>query len=191
MPKVTIEPEALAIMALHAQKHSRDAVFGLLIGKSGTQIQSALPVCHGPPPTRPLAEMAMRMASETIVGWYTAPALLEDTKAGPVALRLAASLETGGVEPTLVVLQNKELATWIESGNGKAAVAYGKDFGGQYLEPLETVLAKSESAQQAVTKAISAGVSVMDLVDHYDGDGKDVYGKNAALTDLVQQTCKQ
>jgi hypothetical protein len=176
--KVVVQPQAFVEMTLHAVRHKHEAVHGLLLGsceKNVITITDAVAVSHGAP-TRPLVETAIGLAQAkteaTIVGWYTAPPLLNDTKPGPVALRMAANLETDKVDPTLIVIQNAALAASLK-GEGKpddVLQALGKDFGKQWLDPLEISLENPSNALKSVKDAVEKGVQLNDFVDHLDGD---------------------
>jgi Uncharacterised protein family (UPF0172) len=159
-------------------------------------VHDAVPVSHGTP-TRPLIETAIGLIEAsssqeaesnncTIVGWYTAPTLLNDTRPGPIALRMAANFEvkkgvnnatTGGEvqhQPsTLLVLQNAAIGPCLQGKANTAAndvvKALGKDFGDQYLEPIDLVVDNGEAACQAVAQAYKANISCNDLVDHFNG----------------------
>ncbi len=131
---------------------------------------------HGTP-TRPLVETALgliqtNIGQKTIVGWYTAPALLQDTKAGPVALRMVANLETDDVEPVLLVLQNEKLAA-CRKGEGTAEnllKAFGKDdLGGQWVRPLECTIKDASSAIEQMKTGTSSSPTIHDFVDHLEG----------------------
>ena len=175
--KVVIKPEAFTAILLHAVHHKHDSVHGVLVGSSTKDtitVHKAVAVSHGAP-TRPVVETALGLiqakSDDTIVGWYTAPALLEDSKPGPVALRMAANLETDQVEPTLLVVQNAGLAACLK-GEGKAEdaiEALGKDFGKQWLAPLDLTLESPTEALKSVKDSIAKGVKINDLLDHLDG----------------------
>ena len=173
--KVVVLPQAFTEMTLHAMRHSHATIHGLLLGTVQADrltVQDAVPVCHGAP-TRPLVETVLGLVPQKeIVGWYTAPALLEDTKPGPVALKMVASLvpdqKTENV--TLLVMNNMALATALKAG-GKPEdilVALGKDLGDQWLEPLPLSLEKD--AWKSVQDAVEKGVKINDFVDHLEGD---------------------
>lgn len=175
--KVSVEASALVLMMQHSVSHKNEAIHGLLLGSvTGDTIivQNAVAVCHGTP-TRPIVETAIGLvqqkAENTIVGWYTAPALLNDKKPGPVALRMAASLETDEFEPTLLVLQNTVLAACLK-GEGKMndiLCAFGKDdLGGQWVRPLDLTVKDSSSAVEQVKTGGKEPIS--DFVDHLEGD---------------------
>ncbi|GAX23699.1 hypothetical protein FisN_12Hh276 [Fistulifera solaris] len=168
--KVSVEPSALLIVTQHAASHPYEAIHGLLVGPMAGVVQNAIPVCHGTP-TRPLVETAMGLIhNKTIVGWYTAPALLHDTKAGPVALRMAANLETKDLEPVLLVLQNAKLVA-CRNGEGnvdKLLEAFGKDdLGGQWVRPLECTVQDASSAIEQMKT--SNPPTIHDFVDHLEG----------------------
>ncbi|GAX15028.1 hypothetical protein FisN_12Lh276 [Fistulifera solaris] len=173
---VSVEPSALLCITQHAAAHPYEAIHGVLIGPRAGIVQAAIPVCHGTP-TRPLVETALgliqtNIGQKTIVGWYTAPALLQDTKAGPVALRMVANLETDDVEPVLLVLQNEKLAA-CRKGEGTAEnllKAFGKDdLGGQWVRPLECTIKDASSAIEQMKTGTSSSPTIHDFVDHLEG----------------------
>jgi hypothetical protein len=199
---VVVQPQAFASMVLHALNHKYETVHGILLGQCSqttTTVTDAVPVCHGAP-TRSLVETAIGLIQANkkksdgdesgvvvVVGWYTAPALLEDTKPGPVALRMAANLETPEVHSTLIVIQNPGLVACLK-GEGKAEdvlQAYGKDFGKQFLDPIKTLLQNPADALGVVKRAIDKGIVVGDLVDHFDGDADTAWYPNTALVKLL------
>jgi hypothetical protein len=175
--KVSVEPLALVSITQHAASHKYEAIHGLLVGTVAGDhhvvVQNAVPVCHGTP-TRPLVETAIGLiqtkTDNTIVGWYTAPALLHDTKAGPVALRMAANLETDRLEPVLLVLQNDNLVACRkgEGNTDKLLEAFGKDdLGGQWVRPLECTVKDASSAMEQMKTGSQQ--TIHDLVDHLQG----------------------
>ena len=176
-------------MALHAIRHKHESVHGALLGKivvndsvQTVQVHSAVAIAHGTP-TKPLVEMAMGILSHlldsttdvTVVGWYTAPLLANDTRPGPVALRMMstiASTTTPSHEPVLLVLQNNSLGSFVKGGDSAAssiAKAFGKDFGQQWLQPIEGVtLQDSVVASRATREALQQDLILHDFVDHVD-----------------------
>lgn len=193
--EVVVAPKAFVMMALHGVRHRHESVHGLLLGRQDNQrciitVEDAVPVSHGAP-TVPIVEAAIGMiqarlegisdssGSWTIVGWYTAPMLLDDNKASPPALRMAANLATGSdgsskMDPVLLVLNNATVAgflnNWKSTGDNPIQ-GYGRDFGDQWLEPVSTILAKHSGGfvGTIASKAFSNGTLVNDLVDHLDG----------------------
>jgi len=187
---VVVEPQAFVSIALHAIQYPNDSVHGILVGSfipttSTVVIEDAVPVSHGAP-TKPLAEMALGLfecsnkknEGSSVVGWYTAPMLKEDAHAGPVALRMAASLASSSsssaasMDPVLVVVQNKALGDLIKNNStGKVPdvlKAFGRDFGKQWLEPLKVTVEDSAKAGRAAREAASQKVEVVDFVDHLE-----------------------
>lgn len=201
---VTVLPAAAVAIALHSIRHKSSSVHGLLLGrceggdkkKNGTTtrvvVTDAVPVSHGAP-SMPVVETALGLlqqhckskdkddaAAVHIVGWYTAPMLLEDTRPGPVALRMAANLATaatasGEQEPILLVVQNKELAaafkgtvTAVDSTNQSFVKALVRDFGNQWLDPVTTVMEQPKDVATAIQQAAKQGIMVSDLIDHFE-----------------------
>ncbi|KAL3932427.1 MAG: hypothetical protein SGARI_003964 [Bacillariaceae sp.] len=144
--KVEIRPEVLVLMASHASSHPTTSVHGVLIGNAAgktLKVTNAYPICHETP-TKTLVETSLAMvqssldgnnggngSSSKIMGWYTAPELLGDTKPAPVALRVVASLEDGndGLQPVLIVLNNEAIVNGNGSSTKELVTAFGKDFG--------------------------------------------------------------
>ena len=183
-PKVVIAPHAFLSMAAHALHHSTVAVHGVLIGTfaSGNNkvtITDAIPICHETP-TTPLVDTALSLVQATlpsqiqIVGWFTAPELLDETQPGPVALRIVAQLlpQQTTQEPVLVVVNNSQLVQLVADKEGasvsKTIKAFGKDFGQQWMEPLEVMVEKESSVTEAVKQVHQQGIVVNDLVDHWE-----------------------
>jgi Uncharacterised protein family (UPF0172) len=186
-------------------------------------VHEAVPVSHGTP-TRPLIETAIGLIeasqkSETennndkesncvIVGWYTAPALLNDTRPGPIALRMAANFEikkdhnNNQVQQhqpsTLLVLQNAAIGPCLQ-GKGPTNAndvikALGKDFGDQYLDPssIDMVVENGEAACRAVAQAYKANIGCNDLVDHFHGGpASTLWYPNTELNDFLVLTQKE
>jgi Uncharacterised protein family (UPF0172) len=213
--EVMVAPVATIAMAMHSFTHKHESIHGLLLGeitrtddsinnknnssKYTIRVHAALPVCHGAP-TMPMVELALGVAvskEATVVGWYTAPMLLEDTQPGPVALRVAANLASSSStattdvqQPTvLLVLQNAVLTNQMAGGNhsGKATKqdataaapifkALGRDFGDQWLDEIT----KCDIAQQ---EAITVMLQKQQQQQIYGGGGGD--GTTATLPDLV------
>jgi hypothetical protein len=199
--KVVVEAAAFVGMLLHARQHKHQAVHGLLLGKcskggSPVTVTEAVPICHGTP-VQPWIESALAMVeahleSETqMIGWYTAPMLLDDTRPGPVALRMASILETeNGAQSTLIVVQNKAAAQCFTDASqaSSALQAFGKDFGNQYQESLITTLA-GDTAKLclALQKAVSSKVPSNDFLDHLEGSASTVWYPNKELAKVASQ----
>ena len=171
--KVIVKPEAFCAMSTHAANYPNDEIHGVLLGKfedKTSTVYESVPVAHGPP-TRPLAELALglipSLTEYDIIGWYTAPMLLEDTKPSPVALRVASSLKSGSIEPTLILLKNEAIATCLKGGSASESLqALGKDFADQYLDEIETTIEKSETLSKAAQSCKE--ISVIDFSEHLD-----------------------
>lgn len=176
---VTVESLALVSMIQHSVSHKYEAIHGLLLGVVTGDcilVKNAVAVCHGTP-TRPLVEIAIGLVQtktdEAIVGWYTAPVLLNDSKPEPVALRMAANLETEEFEPALIVLSNSSLAACFKGERKHVDIlqAFGKDnLGDQWVRPLECTVEDSSSAIEQLKKEKDSSKTTYDLVDHLEGD---------------------
>jgi Uncharacterised protein family (UPF0172) len=177
---VEVSPKAAASIILHAVKHSHSPVHGVLLGSFGNEsvkVSQAIPVCHGAP-TRPVLETALALikssTEDAVVGWYVSPRLEMDGRPGPAALKVVAGLASGDdkKEPALVVLVNNELDKVMHESDRKLVdlfKALGKDFGQQWLEPVGIQLKNEASIKAAVSNALTNGVSVTDLMDHFEG----------------------
>ena len=162
--KITLTPQASLAIALHCIRHSTEAVHGVLLGYISTgnselTITDAVPVTHGAP-TLPIVEVALGLlphcmkhntkandkTAVQMVGWYTAPMLMNDTKPDPLALRMIANLAQGAsassslvmVDPILMVVQNELLATFVKGIESQSSTesflkAYTKDNTNQWL----------------------------------------------------------
>ena len=125
--KITMTPLASLSMALHATRHSTEAVHGVLLGYHDNNnnewiVTDAVPITHGTP-TLPIVEVALGLLphcigkqpeqrdsssattitttrSRQIVGWYTAPMLLHDTQPDPLALRMMTNLAQAAATAT-------------------------------------------------------------------------------------------
>lgn len=178
--KITISPQAFLAISLHASCHSTTVVHGLLVGSqsdNGIMVEHAFPICHETP-TRPLLDTALALVkselsgdtSKTIVGWFTSPEILSVGKADPVAMRIAANMATDSMEPVLLVLQSENLGKLVSSNGITASEciqAFGKDFGKQWLEPLEVTVLKETNTTEITAEVIREGFVTKDLVDHW------------------------
>jgi Uncharacterised protein family (UPF0172) len=179
---VSVAPEVFLLIAGHSTCHPRSAVHGVLIGtrmKHKVNITDAYPICHETP-TKTLVETSLSIVlstldgnvEKTIVGWYTAPELLADKRAGPVALRIAANLVSDDAtgQPVLLVVNNEsivELSLEKECMASSAIQAYGKDFGMQWMEPLDTIVLRDSDAANGLKSMLNSNVNVRDLIDHW------------------------
>lgn len=197
--KVTVEPQAFVSMLLHARQHPYQPVHGVLLGRSNhgesLTVAAAVPLCHGTP-VQPWMETSLALVEaqlnddDKIVGWYTAPRLLADTRPGPVALRMASILENSATKPTLLVLDNQAAADCVNGDTNQvpaALQAFGKDFGNQYQEKIATVVNKSASITKALQEAIETKVACHDFLDHLQGEASTTWYPNAELTKLVEK----
>ena len=199
---VVIAPQAAVSMVLHAKRHGTTVVHGVLIGSRSSgetiRVTNAIPLCHEPP-TRTLVDTSLAMVqaqhgSDKIVGWFTAPEVLDDESPGPAALRIVASLETTDFEPVLVVLSNTALVKFLADMNEGSASelfkAYGKDFGKQYMEPLPLSLEKGGGVAESVREACQKGIVVVDdLVDHWEDSFSPEWDPSTTVSNLVAEHC--
>ena len=177
---VSVEPHAFVVMAVYAAQHAADEVHGLLVGKrvaNNVIVSSAIPVCHETP-TKPLVETALELVqshieddkSLKIVGWFTASEMLSDDKPGPVALRIVANMEIDAEKPVLLVLRNKGIGQLVcgeENAVPSVVHAYGKDFGQQWMDPLELSVRQVAEATRAAKSLFEEGKFARDLIDHW------------------------
>lgn len=195
---VAVAPEVFLLMAGHSTSHPMCSVHGVLIGTrtstNKVDIVDAYPICHETP-TKTLVETSLSLVlsmldgekSKTVVGWYTAPELLNDKKAGPVALRIAASLSSNGAvvgEPVLVVVNNEslvDLSSEKKIAASRAIQAYGKDFGMQWMERLDTVVLKDSDATTGLKSMLKSNVTVKDLIDHWGGGASSEWTSASSL----------
>lgn len=208
---VTIAPQVFALMAAHAASHPTSAVHGILVGsRIGNEVTvvDAFPVCHENP-TKTLVETSLSIIQSnldgnkdkhSIVGWFTAPELLHETKPGPVALRIVANLATvmGEEEPVLLVLNNEFIVNLLAIGSqgesltaSRAIQAFGKDFGMQWMEPIDDLSVNDDSK---ITKAVIAMLSegneiriVKDLVDHWDQGTSSEWTSASSLVSITSK----
>jgi hypothetical protein len=177
-PKITsvkVSPRALVVIATHADRHRYSSVGGFLLGTSSENVTGAIPVVHGPL-TQPILDVALSLLDaetvQSIVGWYTAPRLLLDTKPDAVSLRVAAQLASDELEPVLLFVQNDKLGKFLEQqGNTTDELAcfvqgLGRNFGNQWLEGIETTVG-TPNKNGKIIEAISAKLPVHDLLDHF------------------------
>lgn len=213
---VTVLPQATVTMALHGFRHKYESVHGILLGKIQAErdqkivslvVTEAIPVSHGAP-TLPLVEAGLGLVhhqscsvggsgsgssnktavnSSCIVGWYTAPMLLDDSRPGPVALRMVANLAASpsAVEPILLVVQNSALAAAVAAVKTETddrtststppepiIHALKRDFGNQWLDPISTVILDQPkdtvASAEMIQQAVKQGIIVADLIDHFE-----------------------
>ena len=126
-------------------------------------------------PTVPLVETALGLlADQNIVGWYTAPLLLEDTSPSLVARKMVAGLESGSnSEPILVVVQNQGLAACLGESTGAPAggalTAFGKDNSKKWAQALSLTIEDSNKATKATVEAMQQSYQLDDFEDHLEG----------------------
>jgi len=205
---VTISPEVFALLVAHAASHPTTTVHGVLIGNrksNKVDVTDAFPICHENP-TRPLVETALALVQSNlegetnkyIVGWFTAPELLYETKPGPVALRIVASLaassrgnsSSSSGEPVLLSLNNEKIVNILaekESLASKAVQAYGKDFGMQWMEPLDLTVSNESAAVKAVTDIFNEKFNINDLVDHWDEGASSEWTLASSLSSFTKK----
>lgn len=198
---VRISPEALAVVALHAQKHQHEPVCGFLLGEMKEndmlQVTEAVAVAHETI-TFPLLDTALGLLlgssvkAESIVGWYVAPRLLKDETPDPVSLRVAAQLATQSQESILVVVQNEKLVECIENSSDSASSGFvkvfGRDFGDQWLDEIKNPnTGDSKAVFRLISEATASGIEVVDLADHFDAPSTTTWYPNAELANLAKQ----
>jgi hypothetical protein len=192
---IVVSPLALATMMLHSARHGTTAAHGILVGTfsaDSIQVTSAVPVCHEAP-TRPLVETALAFVGDGVVGWYAAPERLHDKHPGAPALRIVASLGSSAEnEPVLMVLQNESVAECFKGGKYADVIkAFGKDFGQQWMEPLEVRLVKETSALEAARQAHKDEIVLNDLVDHWEGESAAVeWHPSVAVAKCIEKHCQ-
>lgn len=191
---VVVSPLALTTMLLHAAKHGTTCVHGILVGSFGgdtVRVTSAVPVCHEAP-TKPLVDTSLALVDGVIVGWYTAPERVQDDRPGAPALRIAASLAAANTqgEPILMVLQNQAVADCLNGESTNEVVkAYGKDFGQQWMEPLDLSIESEAKAVEAARQAHSdKTLALHDLVDHWEDDAATEWYPSAAVAKCIEKT---
>lgn len=193
---VIVSPEAFCAISLHATRHKYSTVHGVLIGScvdSILFIEEAVPLCHASP-TMPLVDAALGLlADRNIVGWYTAPMLLEDTTPSPVAVKMASNLEAScrsKIGPVLVVVQNLKFAQ-CSQGTDVAAVGESlKAFGKHGGKPLTSLLASNikdaNRALKALKEALAQNYQLNDFEDHLQGPPSSPF-PDMDLTKLVDK----
>jgi Uncharacterised protein family (UPF0172) len=204
---VTVTPQAALAIALHCRRHAKDSVHGLLLGSvvsssdsnsnsnsiSTVTVQEAVPVTHGAP-TAPVVETALGLlahssstnsAKNIIVGWYTAPALLIDTRPGPLALRMVANLAAAAagtsssntLDPILLVVQNEALANVVRDAKSVTKTSkhlpflksFGRDSGNQWLKPIATTnMEQMDLVAAAIQTANEQSIVLSDLIDYFE-----------------------
>jgi len=248
---VVVQPLAYVSAALHAATYPNDVVHGVLLGRRAEEgtgtgktagtvllVTDAVPVSHGIPPTKPVAEMALALIETSlalsssspsgyspssssskiaVVGWYTSPALLDDAKPGPVALRMAASLSTRTatvgkeitIDPVLLVVQNVALGRAVAKKNdddetdddgahppqGDVFAAYGKEpIGKQWVQPLTVQLEDTSKSVRALREALhTQKLKAADFVQHLengnDSEDSDEWYPDKRISYVVENCC--
>lgn len=181
-PTIRISPQAFLAISLHSSCHSTKVVNGLLAGtKSGNEIlvEHAFPICHEVP-TNPLVDTALMLVkselsddpSRSIVGWFTSPEILSDGKSDAVAMRIAANISTNSAESVLLVLQGEKLGKLVFANDGTTATqciqAFGRDFGKQWLKPLQLTVSKEATTTEITKQVVKNGTVTNDLIDHWE-----------------------
>lgn len=203
-PVTTVSAEAMLVMGLHAVQNSTTVVHGALLGtysnKNAVQVTQAVPICHEAP-TKPLIETGLALAATmakkdaVVVGWYTSPATMDDTAAGPAALRIVAGLANTDEpqQPVLLVINNRVLADSLgqqtTTGSSVLVSAYGKDFGQQWQEPLECTIEEEVKVVEGLGKCVADKDKLqsvgMDLVSHWETQSKDWLASEQQLSALL------
>jgi Uncharacterised protein family (UPF0172) len=197
---VSISPEPFVGMILHAAQNSMNPVHGFLVGsieEDHVVITRAIPVCHETP-TAPLLETAWGLVhatiSERVVGWYTAPERLGDTHPGPVALRIAANFfatKSPSTLPVLLVMNNEALSDCIQGERQNSIMkVFGKDSGGQWLEPLSLQVLEESKSLSAVNSAFAKQIGIVDFVNHLESEDNPEWIYNEYLTNHVNKVIK-
>jgi hypothetical protein len=106
-------------------------------------------------------------------------------------MRIVASLASAEFDPVLLVLRNCEVAKALTGEKPIAAptvvVAFGKDFGQQWMEPLTLEIEKELSATTLARRAYQQGVVLHDLVDHLEDPMLSDWYPNSNFVNLVQK----
>jgi hypothetical protein len=203
--KIVVEPQAYCIMALHASQHRHESVHGFLLGTFGdisspsvggvATVTGAVPVSHGAAVTEPLLEVALGLceqsseeATEGVIGWYTAPRLLLDTRPGPVDVRVAASLSLRKGDGSrsgpgiLLVMQNAALGDLV--GGNDSAPLFASEAGGA-----EVVVRDSAKASRATREAIQQGLPMEDFADHLERStaSESSWLQYSSISDLIRK----
>jgi hypothetical protein len=207
--KIVVEPQAFCIIALHASQHRHESVHGFLLGtltddKAGgpgaavATVTGAVPVSHGAAVTQPLAEVALGLCEQAseeeegtdgVIGWYTAPRLLLDTRPGPVDVRVAASLSTRRGDASssgsgiLLVMQNTALGAVIRGDDSALLFASSEGDGA------EIVVRDSAKAARAAREAIQQGLPMEDFADHLEKStaAESSWRQYSSITDLIRK----
>lgn len=178
MDYVSISPEVFVLLIGHVVTYPARAVHGVLIGEKKSNkvfVTDAFPICHEHL-TRPLVETALELVQsnienqkkKSILGWYTAPELFNDTKPSPVVLRTVASLATSlSLDAVLIVVDNQSVMKLIKDGTSmsNAFLAYRNNGSSLYVDPMSNETNAIKNAATVLTKKIK----IIDLVDHWDG----------------------
>jgi len=192
-----IAPLAHTKMMMHAVRHSRSVIHGILLGKFKDgpllTVIDALPVCHAAP-TKPLLDMALRLAdayceslddSIGIVGWYTANEISGDDIPKQAALKIVSSIGEkllddssipSNTEPILIVVTSSGLRSLLESSvvddesKGEVQV-YGSDSRKQWLNqyPVDSIIINSPRVAANASRTDSEAVPFFDFEDHLEG----------------------
>jgi hypothetical protein len=106
-------------------------------------------------------------------------------------MRIVASLASAEFDPVLLVLRNSEVAKALADETPIAApkvvVAFGKDFGQQWMEPITLEIDKELSATMLARKAYQQGVVLYDLVDHLEDPTLSDWHPNSNFVKLLQK----
>lgn len=102
-----------------------------------------------------------------------------------------ASLASAEFDPVLLVLRNSEVSKALAGESPIAAptvvMAFGKDFGQQWMEPLTLEIDKELNATTLARKAHQQGVVLLDLVDHLEDPMLSEWHPNSSFVKLVQK----
>ena len=185
--RVVIAPHAFATMVAYAAKYSTSSVHGVVVGTTTSDtinVTNIFPICHDETPTKPLVDTALALVASSleedsssskdkIIGWFTAPELLQDNTPGPVPLRIVATMDYGvdDTDKVLLLVRNEEITNIIQDVDStvnqpKAIEAFGKDFGNQWMESLEVTIT-NEGDAETLARKLASDETITDLVDHW------------------------
>ena len=200
--KVSLSSRAYSVLALHALKHPKLAVSGVLLGRSHADITNAVPLTHVALALAPCIEVALTLiakhaeqSKEQIVGFYYADARGEKlTSVPPLVAKLgeaavsAAQASGGDASGVSLLLLDADRA---ESGATALGLQLFVKGGGQSWTCAGDHSASGASGRLSVggnpANLVDSYVDenrherVVDFDDHFEDVEKD--WRNAALTD--------
>ena len=183
MEGISVSRTAHAKIMLHLSHHPNDVIHGILIGSSNDDkkeiiVTDVLPICHSVP-TKPLLDMAFRLADAAvvgdIVGWYSANTRIGDEDPSAVALKVIEMIDKMIQEDGSLKLSALLMVNNTKIGEG---VDHPYDFYSASGNKVSSVKETIDHGNIDLRKAYVSRVPCWDFEDHIDSDANSEGTKN-------------